>query len=204
MNIGKNNLYADIKSILEQARSNAIRAVNFSMVLAYWEIGKRIIEEEQGGEKRALFGKAILKELSTQLSQEFGKGFDESNLRYMRLFYQAFPIRDALRHELGWTHYRLIMKLENSDSRNYYIQECIDQNWSTRTLERQINSLYFERLLSSKNKKALIQKTEKEAHDDKPTILDFVKDPYILEFLSLNWLENTRKQVHSFRGKEVH
>jgi len=182
----KNNLYADIKGILEQARNNALKAVNFSMVIAYWEIGKRIIENEQGGKKRAGYGDAVLQELSIQLSADFGKGFDESNLRYMRLFYTAFPIRDAVRHELSWTHYRQLLKVENKQAREYYINETIEQNWSTRTLERQINSLYFERLLSSKNKKTLIQKTNKEAKEDKPSILDFVKDPYILEFLKLN------------------
>jgi len=185
MEIGKGGLYADIKSILEQARGNAVRAVNFSMVIAYWEIGKRIVEEEQHGSKRAVFGQATLKQLSVQLSNEFGKGFDESNLRNMRLFYQAFLIRDALRHELSWTHYRFIMKVENTDARNYYMNEAAEQNWSTRVLERQINSLYFQRLLSSKNKQFLIAKAETENQQDQPTIFDFVKDPYILEFLQL-------------------
>jgi predicted nuclease of restriction endonuclease-like (RecB) superfamily len=185
MEIGKNDLYSDIKSILEQARGNAIRAVNFSMVIAYWEIGKRIVEEEQHGNKRATFGQATLKHLSLQLSNEFGRGFDESNLRNMRLFYQAFLIRDALRHELSWTHYRFIMKVEKNDARNYYMNEAADQNWSTRTLERQINSLYFQRLLSSKNKQALITEVETNNKQDPPTILDFVKDPYVLEFLQL-------------------
>jgi predicted nuclease of restriction endonuclease-like (RecB) superfamily len=185
MNVNTPNLYKDIKEILDKARINAVKAVNFSMVIAYWEIGRLIIEDEQNGNKRASFGKAVLMKLSLQLTGEFGKGFDESNLRNMRLFYQAFPIRDALRHELSWTHYRLIMKVENIEAKNYYIQESIQQNWSTRTLERQINSLYFDRLLSSKNKKELIQQSEKEAKDDKPSILDFVKDPYVLEFLQL-------------------
>jgi predicted nuclease of restriction endonuclease-like (RecB) superfamily len=185
MEIDKGGLYADIKSILEQARGNAIRAVNFSMVIAYWEIGKRIVEEEQHGSKRAVFGQATLKQLSVRLSSEFGKGFDESNLRNMRLFYQAFTVRDALRHELSWTHYRFIMKVESPDARDYYMNEAAEQNWSTRTLERQINSLYFQRLLSSKNKQPLIEKTATENQEDKPTIFDFVKDPYILEFLQL-------------------
>jgi len=97
----------------------------------------------------------------------------------------AFPIRYPLRRELSWTHYRLLMRVENEEARKYYMNEAAQQNWSTRTLERQINSLYFERLLSSKNKKALIQQTEKEAAHDKPSILNFVKDPYVLEFLQL-------------------
>jgi len=127
----------------------------------------------------------VLKKLSIQLSNEFGKGFDESNLRNMRLFYHAFLIRDALRHELSWTHYRFLMKVESPDARSYYMNEAAEQNWSTRTLERQINSLYFQRLLSSKDKKAITAHAQKENFQDKPTILDFVKDPYILEFLQL-------------------
>lgn len=127
----------------------------------------------------------MLKKLSIQLSNEFGKGFDESNLRNMRLFYHAFLIRDALRHELSWTHYRFLMKVESPDARSYYMNEAAEQNWSTRTLERQINSLYFQRLLSSKDKKAITAHAQKENFQDKPTILDFVKDPYILEFLQL-------------------
>jgi len=155
------------------------------MAIAYWEIGKRIVEEEQSGSKKAAFGQGVLKKLSIQLSNEFGKGFDESNLRNMRLFYHAFLIRDALRHELSWTHYRFLMKVESPDARSYYMNEAAEQNWSTRTLERQINYLYFQRLLSSKDKKAITAHAQKENFQDKPTILDFVKDPYILEFLQL-------------------
>ena len=249
MKIVKKNLYADVKNILEYARNTAVKAVNFSMVIAYWQIGKRIVEEEQGGNKRADYGKAILKELAEKLTLDFGKGFDERELRKMRQFFQLFPIRDAvrpeletsltskkkagklhhtvsdelskkpirhavrgelinskkaeighavrdqletssiryaLRPELSWTHYRLLLKVENENARTYYMNECAEENWSTRTLERQINSLFFERLLSSKNKKSLITKTKKENNADKPNILDFVKDPYVLEFLKLN------------------
>lgn len=220
----RKNIYTDVKNILEEARSGSVRAVNFSMVLAYWQIGKRIVEEEQSGKVRAGYGENILKELSKKLTKDFGRGFTEGNLRYMRMFYVAFPIRHAvrdksqkpvfllhsknpviekpirhalrdesqessspiLRHELSWTHYRMIVKVEREEARNYYMNEAADENWSTRTLERQINTLYFERLLSSKNKKLIIHKTNKEAANDKPSILDFIKDPYILEFLSLN------------------
>lgn len=215
MELDKTSLYTDIKNILEQARNNAVRAVNFSMVLAYWQIGKRIVEDEQGGNKKANYGEYLLKDLSEKLSADFGKGFTYRNIAAMRQFYLAFPIlhaaraesskekntsishaaldqsmdipiRDALRPELSWSHYRLLMKVDNPDAKNYYIQECIGQNWSTRTLERQINSLFFERLLSSKNKKVLIAKVTNEAKQDSPTVLDFVKDPYVLEFLQLN------------------
>ncbi|MDB5090175.1 MAG: hypothetical protein JWR09_4169 [Mucilaginibacter sp.] len=209
MEIGKSGLYADIKSILEQARSNAVRAVNFSMVIAYWEIGKRIVEEEQHGNERAGYGQAVLKELSKKLTADFGKGFTVSNIEYFRKFYLVFSNRpkpdavrrileeettlpqnqisipDAMRRELSWTHYRLLMRVEDEAARKYYMNEAAEQNWSTRTLERQINSLYFQRLLSSKDKQPLIANSEKENRQDQPTILDFVKDPYILEFLQL-------------------
>ncbi|MDB4902215.1 MAG: cytoplasmic protein [Mucilaginibacter sp.] len=215
MEIDKGGLYADIKSILEQARGNAIRAVNFSMVIAYYEIGKRIVKDEQHGNERAAYGESVLKELSKKLTADFGKGFTVVNLENFRKFYQIFsdnsksyaarrkldePKSDAvrriseektnsipgvLRRELSWTHYRLLMRVEDEAARNYYMNEAAEQNWSTRTLERQINSLYFQRLLSSKNKQPLIEKTATENQEDKPTIFDFVKDPYILEFLQL-------------------
>lgn len=224
----KNSLYTAVKNILEKARNNAVVAVNFSMVVAYWEIGKRIVEDEQKGSIKAKYGERTLKDLAGYLTSDFGKGFGERELRKMRQFYLLFPIRDAvrpelkkkavsqkrdalrpeslannkavkkaapgehlysspmIRPELSWTHYRTLLRVENEDARNYYMNEAAEQKWSTRVLERQINSLYFERLLSSKNKKALIEKVKKEAQDDQPSILDFVKDPYILEFLTLN------------------
>lgn len=212
MTLKKNTLYGDIKNIIEQARGAVVRSVNFTMVMSYWQIGKRIVEEEQGGTKKAGYGDKLIKELSVSLTKEYGNGFSSTNLKYFRQFYLTFPIhhtlRDeftgrsksyalrrksdntgelsighALRGELSWTHYRLLMKVENENARNYYINEAIEQNWSTRTLERQINSLYYERILSSKNKKALKAKANKEA--EKNNVLDFVKDPYVLEFLQL-------------------
>lgn len=105
-------LYTEIKSILEEARKSAYRTVNFTMVIAYWEVGKRIVEYEQGGAAKASYGKGLLKELSVQLTADLGKGFDERELRRMRQFYRTFPIRDALRPELSWTHYRLLLKVE--------------------------------------------------------------------------------------------
>jgi hypothetical protein len=142
-----------IRKLLSEARHQALRSVNAAMVQAYWNIGREIVEEEQRGRDRADYGKQLLKSLSTQLTNEFSKGFDESNLRYIRLFYKAFPIRDAVRHELSWTHYRLLSKITREDARDFYMTEAIASNWSTRQLERQINSLLFERLAKSKNKK---------------------------------------------------
>ena len=178
------SLYIEIKTILQEARKAAYRAVNFTMVLAYWDIGKRIVEAEQGGKDRAEYGTAMLEELSYKLTADFGKGFTPTNLKYMRLFYQAFPIRHALRDELSWTHYRLLLKVENESARMYYVNEAIAQRWSTRALERQINTLTYERILSSKNKREIKEATDKEAKDSL-TPLDIIKDPYVLEFLQI-------------------
>jgi predicted nuclease of restriction endonuclease-like (RecB) superfamily len=210
----KTTIYNDVKLILENARATAIRAVNFSMVIAYWKIGERIVEEEQSGKARAGYGEYLINNLAKQLTKDYGKGFDERELRKFRQFYSLFQIRDALRpeseikskliqnkidiknksdfaspilrQELSWTHFRMLIRVENSDARNYYMNEAADNNWSTRVLERQINSFYFERLLSSKNKKAVIDNANKISIKDKYSILDFVKDPYVLEFLKID------------------
>jgi len=139
-------LYNAVKEVLEVARSRAYAAVNVAMVEAYWNIG-RLIAETIGEDARAEYGKHLMRYLSERLTEDFGKGFDESNLRYMRKFYMTFPIRDALRHELSWTHYRMIMKVENPNAREYYLEESAKGVWSTRQLERQINSFCYERVL---------------------------------------------------------
>ncbi|MDP3683034.1 MAG: PDDEXK nuclease domain-containing protein [Ignavibacteria bacterium] len=153
------------------------------MVEAYWLIGKRIIEEEQNGKERANYGAFLITGLSQMLIKDFGKGFDESNLRYIRKFYLLFPIRDALRHELTWTHYRLLLKVETDTAREYYIHEVIANMWSTRQLERQINSFYYERILSSRNKRAVRKEVQLQKIQVQPE--DIIKDPYVLEFLNL-------------------
>jgi predicted nuclease of restriction endonuclease-like (RecB) superfamily len=152
------------------------------MVEAYWEIGRQI--EDAVGD-RAEYGKGLLKYLSKQLTEEFGKGFDESNLRYMRLFYRAFPIRDALRHELSWTHYRLIMKVDNPNARQFDIDECVRANWSTRQLERQITSFFYERLLATQKESRAEVSNEINMLEPKTEPDYILKDPYILEFLDL-------------------
>ncbi|EKD29210.1 MAG: Protein containing DUF1016 [uncultured bacterium] len=148
----KNTFISDIKQILHQAREIAYKAINNSMVQAYWLIGKRIVEEEQNGKERAEYGKAIIKKLSKALSSEFGKGFDERELRRIRQFYLIFPKRDTLRPELGWSHYRLLIRVTNEAARIYYLNEAADQHWSYRTLDRNYSTQYYERLLSSCSK----------------------------------------------------
>ena len=147
----KNDFYNEIKSILVNARNKVYNTANFAMVQAYWNIGKKIIEE-QGGKDTAEYGQGLLEELSKQMTKDFGKGFTVANLKNMRQFYIIFPNGHALRSELSWTYYRSLMRVENEKARNFYLEEAIKSNWSTRQLDRQINSFFYERLLSSKNK----------------------------------------------------
>jgi predicted nuclease of restriction endonuclease-like (RecB) superfamily len=178
-------LLNELRGLITQARQQALRSVDTIQVQTYWQIGRHIIEFEQGGAARATYGKRLLAELATALTREFGKGFDASNLRYMRLFYQAFPNCDALRHELSWTHYRLLLRVDTPTARQWYMQETAAQNWSTRVLERQIGTLYYDRLLSSPDKERLIAETQQTLQLPPQTPRDFVRDPVMLEFLGL-------------------
>ena len=198
------SLYRGIRGVLESARAGAYRAVNAAMVAAYWRVGQLIVEHEQGGRRRAAYGEAVLEDLSQKLTTDFGRGFDVRNLRYMRQFYVAFPVlgprpgeaapdgkRNAPRSEfpprtlpLSWTHYRLLLSIENTAAREWYMNEAATQQWSTRQLERQIGVLYYERLLASR-KQAPVKK-EAQAKLSKLEPQQFVRDPYVLEFLDLN------------------
>ena len=176
-------LYSSIRSILDKARKRAYSAVNFAMVESYWKIGQSIVEHEQHGETRADYGTGLLKELAVRLSKDFGKGFDESNLRYMRLFYRCFPICDTLRHELTWSHYRRLISVENEQARLWYMNEAADEVWSTRQMDRQISTLYYERLLASQDKTPVIAEAKEKMDEIKPE--QFIHDPFVLEFLNL-------------------
>ena len=175
--------YEQVSSILSAARNKAYTAVNFVMVEAYWEIGKSIVGQ-QGGEERAADGDALIEELAIKLTRDFGKGFDARNLRFMRQFYQAFPIRNALRTELSWTHYRRLSRILDADARTWYMNECADSRWSTRQLERQINTMFRERLLASKDKEAVSAEIQKSTSAHRPE--DIIRDPYVLEFLGFS------------------
>lgn len=175
--------YGEIKKILTDARNKVYQTANFAMVEAYWQIGKSIIEEQKGAE-RAEYGAGLLKELSKQMTQDFGKGFTVANLKNMRQFYLTFPNRYALRSELSWTHYRLLMRVENDNARQFYLDEAVKSQWSTRQLERQINTFFYERLLSSKNTEAVSQ--EIQTLESGKTPEDIIRDPYVLEFLGLS------------------
>ena len=177
------NIYARIREIIENSRGNIARAVNNEMVIAYWNIGREIIEEEQKGRNRAGYGKKLLETLAVRLALDYGKGFDASNLWNMRRFYQVYPILDALRRELSWTHYRILMRVEESNARMFYEKECIKNVWSVRELERQKSSLLFERLALSRDKKGLLKLANK--GQEVQTYEDMIKDPYVLEFTGL-------------------
>lgn len=191
---GINTLYDTINQIIEEARKTVYRAANFTMVQAYWNIGKAIVEEEQNGKERAEYGKQVLKQLSDKLTAKHKKGFDESNLRHMRNFYLTYQKSDSLRPELSWTHYRLLLRVENDQARQFYMQEAIDCNWSTRSLERQIGNLYYQRMLMSKNTELVKEEADQKTYEQEPK--DIIKDPYVLEFLGLK--DNT-----DFRESEL-
>ena len=181
---GTSELLAALRGLIQGARQHALRAVDVVQVQTCWEIGRHIVEFEQGGSARAEYGARLLPTLARSLTSEFGRGFDSSNLRYMRLFYQMFPIRDALRRELSWTHYRTLLRVETDSARRWYMEEAARQGWSTRALERQIGTLYYERLLSSQDRAAVEQEAgEKIMNVQTPR--DFVRDPVMLEFLGL-------------------
>lgn len=176
-------IFEEVKKILQKARNKIYKTTNNAMVEAYWNIGKIIVEKQSGNEK-AEYGAELLKNLSKEMTKEFGKGFTIANLKNMRQFYLTFPKSYALRSELSWTHYRLLMRVENENARNFYIEETIKSNWSTRQLERQITTLFYERILSSKNKEKVSQEIYKlEPKKNRPE--DIIKDPYVLEFLGL-------------------
>jgi hypothetical protein len=181
---GASQLLHSLRDLIQNARQRALRAVDAVQVQTCWEIGRHIVEFEQGGSSRAEYGARLLQTLAAPLAAEFGRGFDASNLRYMRLFYQAFPIRDALRHELSWTHYRTLLRVESDSARLWYMNEAAGQGWTTRSLERQISTLYYERLLATSDRPA----AENEAKGNlapSQTPRDFVRDPVMLEFLGL-------------------
>jgi len=182
---------ARIRVLLLAARRGVLTAVNVAMVNTYWNIGREIVEEEQRGNQRADYGTYLLETLASRLTTEFGKGFDVSNLRTMRLVYLTFPIQDALRPELSWTHYRQLCRVPSAEARQFYIQEAIAARWSTRQLERQIHSFLYERLAASRDKEGVRLLAEQGAEPFEPAHL--LRDPYVLEFTGLpergQWLE---------------
>ncbi|WP_207815536.1 PDDEXK nuclease domain-containing protein [Pseudomonas sp. 50_B] len=185
--------------LIRQSRRQALRAVDTLQVQTCWQIGRHIVEFEQGGAERAAYGKRLLPELAKVLSAEFGKGFDATNLRHMRGFFLSFEKCDALRRELSWTHYRLLLRVESQHARQWYMHEAATQGWSTRALERQIGTLYYERLLSSQDRAPVEQEAAIKIQALSKTPREFVRDPVLLEFLGVpnaaSLLENDLEQA---------
>ena len=182
--IAQNNIYQNIRKVILTARHNVKKSANFNMVIAYWDIGKQIVEA-QGGKEKAKYGSGLLKFLAKELTAEFDVSFDASNLRKMRQFYNAFPIRDTLCPELSWSHYRRLMRIHDKQERLFYMNESTICDWSVRQLERNINTLYHTRLLKAPEyeKDEIRNEIKKlEPNDIREHIL---KDPYLLEFLEL-------------------
>lgn len=178
----------EIKQILAQARQKSYQAVNSAMVEAYWLIGKRIVEEEQNGKERADYGKEIIKNISDEMTREFGKGFSKRTIWEIRQFYTTFPdfsIVRTLSAQLSWSHFQRIAKVQNEQARIYYLKEAAANNWSVRTLDRNISTLYYQRLLSSQQKETVINEMLEKTQDFQNNISEFIKNPAVLEFLNL-------------------
>lgn len=185
MKLANNNIYQEIKELLYSAKNRVYQTINTTMTQTYFQIGKRIIEEEQGGETRAKYGSSLLKNLSSELIKEFGKGYSEQNLKNMRQFYLIYQKRQTVSSEfkLSWSHYIFLTRIENIDERNFYEIESIENSWSLRELKRQFDSGLFERLKLSSDK----QKVKELSLNGQviQTAQDLIKDPYILEFVGL-------------------
>ena len=176
-------IYAEIRDTLLEARAHVYSAANSAMVQAYWQIGRIIVEHEQGGKEKAEYGTGLISALAKRLTGEFGKGFTATNLKYMRQFYLAFPIGHTVCDQLTWSHYRLLTRIKNEAARTFYEEECAKSGWSVRQLERQINSFFYERLLSSRDKEGVSKEIFAKEPSAKPE--DFIKDPYVLEFIGV-------------------
>lgn len=190
------NTYLLIRNHVIDAQNKVYTAVNSAMVIAYWNIGKEIYEA-CGENERAEYGKRVLKYLSARLTEEFGKGYTVANLRNMRQFYLAFQKRYTLCSELSWSHYRLLMRVSNEEARQFYAEEAVKSGWSVRQLERQINTMFYQRLLASRDKESV--KAEIQSTEPNPEYEKIIRDPYVLEFLDLpaneHFYESTLEQA---------
>ena len=173
----------DIKIIINTSRTNAVCGVDFCRVQMYWTIGKRIVEKEQQGKGRAEYGTYLIKNLAKEIEPEYGSGFGERQLKFCRQFYNTYPIGNALRSQLNWSQYRMLIQIPDSDKRECYELEAINEGWSGRQLERQINSMLYERLLMSNDKESVLAVARKERVPESPQ--EIIKDPMVLEFLGL-------------------
>ncbi len=174
--------YTSIKELLEQARRRIYRNINSEMIFTYWQIGKMIVGKQRGNQ-RADYGDGLIRELSDELTKDFGRGFVESSLRRMRQFYTLFPKCATVWHELSWSHFKLLIKVEEKNERDFYIKEAINGNWSVRQLEREINTFSYQRYLASRGNHDVVDDTARKEKSDDPK--DIIKDPYVLDFLGM-------------------
>lgn len=174
---------SEIRTIIDNARSNAVRSVDFCRVQMYWNIGRRIFEEEQQGKERANYGTYLIKNLAARLEPEYGSGFSVRQLERSRQFYRLYPIASAVRSQLNWSQYKMLIAISDADKREYYELEAVNNAWTGRELERQINSMLYERLLLSNDKEAVLAVARKERIPESP--LELIKQPMVLEFLGL-------------------
>ena len=179
----RSEFLSEIKDIISQSRNNAIRSVDYCRVQMYWSIGKRILEEEQQGKERADYGTYLLKNLSKELIPEYGSGFSVRQLELCRQFYREYPNANTLCSQLNWSQYKLLISISDIDKRLYYQLESVNNGWTKRELERQINSGLYERLLLSNDKEAVLAVARKERMPESP--MEIIKDPMVLEFLGL-------------------
>lgn len=182
----------EIRNIIDSSRVNAVRSVDFCRVQMYWRIGRRIVEEEQGGKARAEYGKGLIKKLAKEIEPEYGSGFGVRQLEQARQFYVEYPIANALRSQFNWTQYRTLIQIADKDKREYYELEAANNCWTARQMKRQIDSMLYERLLLSNDKNAVLAMARKEKLPETPQ--EIVKDPMVLEFLGLE------KKVHYYES----
>ena len=177
------HLYNEVREIIASARQSAVRSVDFYRVQMYWNIGKRILETEQEGKERAEYGTYLLKNLAKKLEPEYGSGFSVRQLERSRQFYKMYPIATALRTQFNWTQYKLLLAISDDYKREYYELEAVNNGWTAREMERQINSQLYERLLLSNDKESVLAVARKERIPQQPQ--EIIKDPMVLEFLGL-------------------
>lgn len=195
-NFYDNNFIDDIKSIIDNARKNAVRSIDFCRVQMYWNIGKRIFEEEQEGKDRADYGSYLIKNLALKIEPEYGKGFSIRQLERSRQFYRTYPIASALRTQLNWNQYKQLISISDPDKREYYELESVNNAWNGRETERQINSQLYERLLLSNDKESVLAIARRERIPQSPQ--EIIKEPMVLEFLGLE-----RKAEYYERDLEI-
>ena len=177
------NFYEDIRNIIDNARAGAVRSVDFHRVQMYWQLGERIFLEEQQGADRAEYGRQLIENLAKAIEPDYGSGFSYRQLAYCRRFYRAYPIMNAVRSQFNWFQYRLLIGIDDPDKREYYEHEALNNGWTGREMERQINSSLYERLLLSNDKEAVLAVARRERIPQLPT--EIIKDPMVLEFLGL-------------------